>query len=346
MSAPAQVLVTGACGFLGRAICRELDAQGYQVHALLRPQSDRRVLEGTRSCHVPGDLMDPDSLQRAAQHVFEASSSTSPPWLVHNAAALGYRRRDALLQQAVNVEGTANIFLAARQARFTRALHVSSVVTVGHAEREESVTEETGWNAGSLPVEYVQTKREAEEKVLALSNELDVRIVNPGAIFGPGGEKGNTSKLLIALAQGKLGPVVPPGGMSVVGVEDTARGVRLALERGRRGARYILTDEFLCTRDLCERAVACMRLRGIAAKVPPLSVPRSLWPVAIAAARVLEWFHEPRLTTSRALRMVRPDWRASSERAREELGWRPTSFDRVLGETLDDLEALGLLVSN
>ena len=113
MSAPAQVLVTGACGFLGRAICRELDAQGYQVHALVRPQSDRSALEGTRSRHVLGDLTDPDSLQRAAQQVADVSSSTSPPWLVHNAAALGYRRRDAQLQQAVNVEGTANVFLAA-----------------------------------------------------------------------------------------------------------------------------------------------------------------------------------------------------------------------------------------
>jgi len=345
MSATAQVLVTGACGFLGRAICRELDAQGYQVHALVRQQSDRSVLEGTRAHHISGDLTDPDSLQRAAQQVAEASTSGSPAWLVHNAAALGYRRRDAQLQKAVNVEGTANVFSAACKARFTRALHVSSVVTVGHAERAQSVTEATDWNAGNLPVEYVQTKREAEENVLALCSELDVRVVNPGAIFGPGGEQGNTSKLLIALAQGKLGPVVPPGGMSVVGVEDTARGVRLALERGRRGERYILTDEFLCTRDLCERAVARMRLRGLAARAPRLSVPRSLWSAAIAAVRALECIHEPRLTTSRALRMVGPDWRASSERAREELGWRPTSFDRVLGETLDDLEALGLLVA-
>ncbi|HIF39934.1 MAG TPA: SDR family NAD(P)-dependent oxidoreductase [Planctomycetes bacterium] len=344
MSAPAQVLVTGACGFLGRAICRELDAQGYQVHALVRPHSDRSALEGVRFSHVFGDLTDPDSLERAAQQVAEASTSTSPPWLVHNAAALGYRRRDAQLQQAVNVEGTANAFLAARKASFTRALYVSSVVAVGYAEGGASVTEQTGWNAGNFPVEYVQTKREAEEKALAYCSELDVRVVNPGAIFGPGGEKGNTSKLLLALAQGKLGPVVPPGGMSVVGVQDTARGVRLALERGRRGARYILTDEFLCTRDLCERAVARMRSRGIAAEAPRLSVPRFLWPVAIAAVRALERFHEPRLTTSRALRMVGIDWRASSERAREELGWRPTPFDRVLGETLDDLEARGLLV--
>jgi dihydroflavonol-4-reductase len=346
MSAPAQVLVTGACGFLGRAICRELDAQGYQVHALVRPQSDRSVLAGTRAHYISGDLTDPDSLQKAAQQVSEASTSTSPAWLVHNAAALGYRRRDAQLQKAVNVEGTANVFLAACKAHFSRALHVSSVVTVGHAERAQNVTEAIDWNAGNLPVEYVQTKREAEENVLALSSELDVRVVNPGAIFGPGGEQGNTSKLLIALAQGKLGPVVPPGGMSVVGVADTARGVRLALERGRRGARYILTDEFLCTRDLCERAVARMRLRGLAARAPRLSVPRSLWPVVIAAVRTLELIHEPRLTTSRALRMVGPDWRASSERAREELGWRPTPFDCVLGETLDHLEALGLLVTS
>jgi len=346
MSAPAQVLVTGACGFLGRAICRELDSQGYQVHALVRPQSDRSALDGIGSCQVVGDLTDPDSLEQAAQQVSDASTSTSPPWLVHNAAALGYRRRDAQLQYAVNVEGTANIFLAARKAHFTRALHVSSVVTVGYAEGGGRVTEETAWNAGDIPVEYVKTKREAEEKALTLCSELDVRVVNPGAIFGPGGEKGNTSKLLIALAQGKLGPIVPPGGMSVVGVADTARGVRLALERGRRGARYILTDEFLCTRDLCERAVACMHSHGIAAEPPRLSVPRFLWPVAIAAVRALEWFHEPRLTTSRALRMVGPDWRASSERAREELGWRTTPFDRVLGETLDDLEARGLLVQS
>lgn len=345
MSAPAQVLVTGASGFLGRAICRELDSQGYQVHALVRPESNRRVLEGTRARFVSGDMTDPDSLLRAAQQVVEASTGASPPWLVHNAAALGYRRRDAQLQQAVNVDGTINILRAARKAGIARSLFVSSVVAVGHAGPGQSVTEETDWNAGGLAVEYVQTKRQAEELALASCSDLDVRVVNPGAIFGPGGEQGNTSKLLIALAQGKLGPLVPPGGMSVVGVGDTARGVRLALERGRRGARYLLTDEFLCTRDLCERAVARMRSRGIPARSPRFSVPRFMWPVAVAAVRALECFHEPRLTTSRALRVAGPDWRASSERAREELGWRPDSFDRVLEETLDDLQARGLLDS-
>ncbi len=340
------VLVTGATGFLGRSICRELDAQGYQVYALVRPNSDTRVLRGTRAILLRGDLLDQDTLWRAAQRVVQASSSVSPPWLVHNAAALGYRSRDARIQQAVNVEGTQHVFDAACKAGMQRAVHVSSVVTVGHGRSGPRATEASVWNAGTLPVEYVQTKYQAEQLALARSSELDVRVVNPGAIFGPGGEASNTAKLLVALARGKLGPVVPPGGMSVVGVEDTARGVRLALERGRMGARYILADEFLCTRALCERAAARMRLLGLAVRLPRISIPHAAWPAVVGCVRLLELFHEPHLTTSRALRMVGLDWRVCSKLAREELGWRATPFDQILDETLDDLQARGLLSSS
>ncbi len=339
------VLITGATGFLGRAIAIEMVCAGYAVHALVREHSDRAVLDGLGVVFHEGSLGDRTGLLRACESVRAAAGDSAGSWVIHSAAALGYRRADRALQQSVNVEGTRNLMAAAAAAGLQRCLHVSSIVTVAWEEPRGSdfSTEDSRWNGSELGVEYVQTKREAEVLALEHCDRLDVRVVNPGAIFGAGGPESNTQRLLLALAQGGIGPWAPPGGMSVVGVRDTARGVRLALELGKRGRRYLLVDEYLDTYDLCQRVGVRMVEMGIEPRLPSLRVSPALWPWVVRAAKALERVHEPHLTSSRALQMVGPAWRARSDRARAELGWEPQSFDGVLGEALTDLRQRGLI---
>jgi dihydroflavonol-4-reductase len=332
------VLVTGANGFLGSFLCRELAAPGYDVHGTVRASSDRANLAGVDVTLHQADVRDPDAV-RAAVEAFAAAGPE--PWLVHNAAVISYRPTDGPLQEAVNHQGTRHVLDAARAAGVARVLHVSSVVTLGVARRGETLHEDSPWNAEALDVEYVRTKRRAEEAALAAADELDLRVVNPGAIFGPVSSSSNSLRFLRQLAEGRIGRVTPPGGMSVVGVEDTATGARLALERGRAGRRYVLVERHLSSYELF--ALAKRLLRGADARPPWFAVPRWAWALLVPFARLVERGNPDTLLSSRTVRMLGRSFRCTGARARMELGWEPRPFPDVLAETIATLRANGSL---
>ena len=329
------VLVTGATGFLGAALVRELAARGHAVHALARAGSDRSVLNGLDVRWHAGDLEDSRSLEKAVAALCEAGAR---PWIAHSAAVISYRTRDAALQKRVNVEGTRALLDVCRRHPIGRVLHISSVVAVGHARPGELLDEDAPFNGAELRCDYVDTKRAAEELALDAASELDLVVVNPGAIFGPNPREGNTGRFLRQLAREALGPFAPPGSLSVVGVEDVARGCALALERGARGRRYLLVES-------AHTAIEAFRIaaRILGVRAPRWTVPAPLWSSAVLAARAVDAVHPTEVFTPPTLRMLGAHFRFHSKRAREELGWHPRPFEDVLRATIEELRRRGAL---
>jgi dihydroflavonol-4-reductase len=173
----------------------------------------------------------------------------------------------------------------------------------------------------------VTTKRAAEELVLA--SDLDFVVVDPGAIFGPGGSGANTLRFLRQVAHGKLALCAPPGSISPVGIEDVVRGARLALERGRSGRRYLLVES---ARPLID----CFRLAARELAVPPVrrAAPRALWSALRCGASIVDRAWPLELLTPQALRMLSLHFVYDARRARDELGWRPEPFETVLARTI------------
>ena len=340
MTMPRPVLVTGATGFLGRYVVRELTARGRAVHALARSSSDRSTVQGPVVWHE-GDLADPESVDAAARAV-AAGSRDAPPDLVHGAATISYRDEDRDHQRLVNVGGTRAVLEAARRHGFERVVHVSSVVTVAHAPDAAALDEYAEWNGAELGVDYVTTKHEAEVLARSFADALDVRIVNPAVVFGPWAAA-NSSRMIAAVARGGVGPLAPPGGISVVGVEDVARGVALALEEGQRGRRYILAESYYGLRDLFRTVVKVLAVEGLAGRHPRGTVPRGLWPVVVRVARWIARRRELEHATPQALVTLGCRWRLSGDRARRELGWKPAPFEDVLLDAVRGLREQGVL---
>lgn len=331
----AQVLVTGGTGFLGSEIVRVLVEHGHEVDVLARASADRSLLRGVPVRWREGDLLDEGALAAALEKLVARGR---PAWVVHSAAVISYATRDRELQRRANVEGTRIVLEACRRQRIERLLHISSVVAVGHARAGELLDEDAPYNNAELRCDYADTKRAAEELALAATAELDVVVVNPGAIFGPSPRAPNTVKFLQQLARGPRLPFTPPGSLSVVGVRDVAEGCRLALERGRRGRRYLLCESAWTSLESFQFAA---RRLGVAP--PRRAAPAALWRALELGVTALDTFAPPKLLAPTAVRMLGAHFRFDSARARTELGWTPAPFEAVLDETIAALRSRGEL---
>jgi dihydroflavonol-4-reductase len=318
------VFLTGATGFLGVFIAKALRERGREVHVLVRPTSDRGRLEGIDVTWHEGDLASRADVLRA----MEAAAGGSELDVIHSGALISYRTRDGERSRRINVEGTRHVLDACRRIAAGRIVHVSSMVTVGHSPEGHVLDESAEFNGSELAVSYVTTKREAEELALDAAVELDVVVVNPGAVFGPAPESSNSAWFLQQMARGRV-RAVPGGGLAVVGVEDVAEGCLLALEHGARGRRYLLCESNLDTLALA-RAVA--RIAG----VPParLRVPRPLWSALRGLVTAIDRVRPMERATPQAMRMSATCFYCDASRAAEELGWTPRPFEEVLRAAL------------
>ncbi|HET9214544.1 MAG TPA: NAD-dependent epimerase/dehydratase family protein [Gaiellaceae bacterium] len=241
-----RVYVSGATGFVGGHVARELAQRGADVRA-------ERV-----------DLLDPDGLARAVAGC-EA--------VVHVAALYSYDA-PAELMERVNVEGTRTLLDAAARAGVRRFLHCSTAGTCGPVPGREA-TEDDSPPEWELAVPYKRTKLEAERLALA----ANAVVVNPTTPVGEGDDRPTpTGRMLAGVASGRIPGYVATTGLNVVDVLDVARGHALALERGEPGERYLLGGVNLALADLF---AAVARLAG--RPRPRLHVP---YPLANVAGRL------------------------------------------------------------
>jgi dihydroflavonol-4-reductase len=336
----AAVLVTGGTGFVGSALVRRLADAGDSVHVLARASSRREHLAGVPLVWHEGDLLDRSAVGRAVGALADAARTRGcAAQVVHSAALISYRSSDRSRSHDVNVIGTEHVLEACRAHGVDRLCFVSSVVAVGGApDARATVDEDAPFRDHRLGVAYVSTKRAAEELVLSANGRPEVVVVNPGAVFGPSPEPTNTTRFLLSVAGGPLPPPAPPGSLSVVGVDDVAEGIRLALARGRPGRRYLLSESSWRLRDLM--ALVQGELGG---RRPWASVPAPLWRLVVAGARLVDRVRPLRVASPQALRLLGVHYRFDTRRAREELGWEPSPFPEVLRTTLTWMRTEGLL---
>ena len=233
MSHQEKILVTGASGFVGSAVARQLLEAGYSVRALVRGASPRTHLAGLNLEFFEGDLRDRKSVERA---------SAGMRYVFHVAADYRLWARDRSEIFASNVEGTRNLMEAAIGAGIERVVYTSSVATIavrsdgGAADESTPLREEQGIGA------YKRSKIAAERLVEAMVAErgLPAVIVNPSTPIGPGDVKPTpTGRIIVEAAKGRI-PAFIDTGLNLVHVDDVASGHLAALRRGRVGERYIL----------------------------------------------------------------------------------------------------------
>jgi dihydroflavonol-4-reductase len=315
-----RLLVTGATGKVGNAVARRLVERGDDVVALVRDVNRARDLLPTEVELAPGDVTDPASVREAAdgaEGVFNCMGIYEQ-WLP-----------DQTTFHDVNTIGALNVIAASRQAGVPRAVHTSTF-DVFDAERGGTVREDrVARQPKGTP--YERSKQRAEELVLGESRHgIEVVIVNPSTVYGPGPwAKAGIDRLLRDAIRGRL-PALPPGGMTLAFVDDVAAAHLAAFERGRPAERYILADGFATNRELCAAAVEAAG-RGRVPPTLPSGLARAL---AIVGEGVSKLIRRPPLLGRGQLHFVLWQARADSARAQSELDFHPTPWRKGIPRTV------------
>ncbi|RNC68379.1 MAG: NAD-dependent epimerase/dehydratase family protein [Desulfuromonadales bacterium] len=303
-----KVFVTGATGFLGASIIRELLKDGCRVRVLARPGSDRRNLHGLDVEVHEGDLRDQGSLERGLKGC---------EVLYHAAADYRLWTRDPSAMYASNVHGTRHIMEAALRLGLAKVVYTSSVGTLGNPGNGIPGTESTPVTFADMVGHYKKSKFMAErEAEKFLARGLPLVIVNPSTPVGPLDVKPTpTGRIIVDFLNRKM-PAYLDTGLNIIDVEDCARGHLLAAKHGQVGGKYILGNENLTLRQI-------LGMLGTITGLPAPKVRLPYTPILMAAyvnealSRVTG--REPLIPLA-AVRMARKFMFFDSARAEKELG--------------------------
>jgi dihydroflavonol-4-reductase len=320
----SKTLVTGAAGFIGSHVVRELLAQNREVRAMILPGEDTRNLDDLDIEKVQGDITDRDAVQAAMEGVDR---------LYHLAAiyALWLPRREKIYE--VNCVGSLNVLWAALKAGVEKVVFTSSIAAVGLREGKETSDETVVFNNLGRANDYVYTKWLSEEEAKTfIPNGLPIVFCNPALPFGPR-DLGPTptGQILLDIVNGK-NKFYFDGGFNVVDVEDVAKGHVLAEEKGGIGERYVLGNANVTFRGFFDLVAKVTGVKLRALKIPiGMMVPVADY-MERRADRVTR---KPPLFTGGGLRYARNYLYFDVSKAKKELGYEPRPVEDSIRRAID-----------
>ncbi|MBK9940205.1 MAG: NAD-dependent epimerase/dehydratase family protein [Kouleothrix sp.] len=321
--------VTGATGFVGGRVARQLAEAGHEVVAVVRSPAKATDLAALGITVVRGDVTDKESMRAPMRGV---------DGVYHIAGWYKIGARDPREGQAINVQGTRNVLELMREHAIPKGVYTSTLAI--NSDTHGQVADETYRFNGSHLSIYDRTKAAAHalaDQMIAAG--LPLVIVMPGLIYGPG-DTSSVRTTLIQYLQRRL-PLLPKQtAYSWAHVDDIAQGHIQAMEQGRSGESYIIAGP---THTLIEAIELAERITGIAA--PRLrAAPGALKAMAALMGLVERVVPVPASYTAEYLRVsAGATYIGSNAKARRELGYRPRPLAEGLAATLlHEMALLGM----
>lgn len=333
-------LVTGAAGFLGSNICRQLISKGERVRALILDgdPAEKYVPKEVEIIH--GDITAPSSLE-----IFFNTSENDDVYVIHCASIVWVKLETNPKVHAVNVDGTANIIEQCVKHHVKKLVYISSTGAIPELPAGEKIREVDHF----LPAEglvgyYSVTKAEATQMVIDALNlhpSLDATIIHPSGICGPYDYAfGSVTSMVQQFVQGKMKMGIE-GTFNSVDVRDLAEGVINACEKGRRGECYIMSNEVVSMQDMFRHINEAAGLSGRS-----YVISKDLAHIMVRLLAIAGKFtgREPLLSEFN-IYMLNRNNDFDCSKAERELGFRCRPFSESIRDTVEWLKKDGFLTS-
>jgi dihydroflavonol-4-reductase len=313
-------LVIGANGFLGSHVTRQLVAHGHEVRAMVRPNAMTIGIDELSVTRFHGDIWDNDTLREAMAGVDDVYYCVvdTRGWL-----------RDPAPLFRTNVDGTRNVLEIAKDAGLQRFIYTSSYVTVGRRRGHHASEDDIIVDRGLTP--YVRSRVHAENIVLQYAKEhgLPAVALCVSTTYGSG-DWGRTphGAIIAGAAFGKLPFVMSGIELEAVGVDEAARAMILAAERGRIGERYLISEKMISNADVVRIAAEAA---GVPAPTKAIPLSRSYALATAGSIKAKLRGTDERLSLG-SLRLMRAEAPVDHGKAVRELGWEPRPVEESIRE--------------
>jgi dihydroflavonol-4-reductase len=256
------VFLTGANGHIGANTARELLKRGHRVVGYVRETSDLRGLHDLEIELHKGDILDADRVTRAAEGCDA---------IIHTAGVYKMWESSDEAVTTPCIQGTENVFHAARKQGIRRVVYTSSAAAIGWSRDRKDVRDETDWNVDPNTAYYI-AKTDSERLAHRLAGELGLELIvlNPTTVAGAFDFKPTPSTAMLRNAMNGTSPFWNAD-WAFVHVDDVARLHVDALTMGTPGERYLVTANAIPL-----RRVAAWFKENLGVRVPVLSTPRPL----------------------------------------------------------------------
>jgi nucleoside-diphosphate-sugar epimerase len=313
-------LVIGANGFLGSHVTRQLIADGHEVRAMVRPNAMTVGIDDLPVTRFHGDIWDNDTLREAMTGVDDVYYCVVD--------ARGWLRNPAPLFRT-NVDGTRNVLETAKHAGLHGFIYTSSYVTVGRRRGHVASEDDIIVDRGLTP--YVRSRAQAENVVVQYAKEhgLPAVAMCVSTTYGSG-DWGRTphGAIIAGAAFGKLPFVMSGIELEAVGVDDAARAMILAAERGSVGERYLISEKMISNADVVRIAAEAA---GVPAPTKSIPLPVSYALATAGSIKAKLRGTDERLSLG-SLRLMRAEAPVDHGKAVRELGWEPRPVEESIRE--------------
>ena len=328
-------LVTGAAGFLGGTICRQLVERGDKVRAFVLPNDKAMKFVPKEAEICEGDLCDMESLKR-----FFTVPEGMETVVLHIASIVTVSPEYNQKVMDVNVGGTRNITqLCLAHKECKKLVYCSSTGAIPELEKGTKIKEVTVFNEEEVVGCYSQSKALASQAVLDAVKEqgLNACIVHPSGILGPEDfAVGETTKTVIDIVNGAM-PMGINGSFNLCDVRDLAQGTIAAADKGKKGSCYILGNEEVSFKDFSKMLVkeaGCKKIKAFL----PLGIANSL--AKILEKKAKKSGKKPLMTTFSVYNLARNN-SFDSSKAKRELGYTTRSYEETIRDEVRWLKAEG-----
>lgn len=240
------ILVTGGTGLVGSHLLYQLSQQETSIRAIYRTTSSKEKVKEIFSYYTNNPEMYYDKIEWVKADITDIPSMMpvfkDVTKVYHCAALISFKTKDYLQMRKVNIHGTAIVVNLSVDAGVKKFCYVSSIAAIGENPAKEFIDEENEWNDNKENSGYAISKYGGEMEVWRGGQEgMEVVVVNPGIILGPGFWYSGSGKLFSQIAKGF--PFYTEGVSGYVGVNDVVKSMVFLMESKIKNERYILVSE-------------------------------------------------------------------------------------------------------